>query len=167
MTILSGQTIRRLGILKPCADRTEQYGLSFGLGPAGYDLRLVLGDWDGTKVMTPRFDDNGGRFTLLQPGEFTLAAAMEHFTMPPDLLGIVHDKSSLARKGLSVFNTVIEPGWNGYLTLELSNKGPELLRLVEGQAIAQVVFHRLDETAEQPYDGKYQNQDYGPQVARG
>lgn len=165
--ILSGQSIRRLGILDPCADRTEANGLSFGLGPAGYDLRLVLGEWDGSKVITPRFEDERGRFTYLQPGEFTLAAAVEHFAMPSDILGIVHDKSSLARRGLSVFNTVIEPGWNGHLTLELSNKGPELLRLDEGQAIAQVVFHRLDEAAERPYDGKYQNQGYGPQAARG
>lgn len=165
--ILSGQSIRRLGILEPCADRTEQGGLSFGLGPAGYDLRLVLGEWDGSKVMTPRFEDERGRYTMLQPGQFTLAAAVEHFSMPSDVLGIVHDKSSLARRGLSVFNTVVEPGWNGYLTLELRNHGPELLRLDEGQAIAQVVFHTLDEAAEQPYDGKYQNQGFGPQAARG
>ena len=167
MSILSGQTIRRLNILEPCADRTQEHGLSYGLGPAGYDLRLVLGEWDGSKVMTPRFTDEKGRFTLLEPGQFTLGATVEHFTMPPDTLGIVHDKSSLARMGLTVFNTVIEPGWRGFLTLELRNNGPLLLRLDEGQAIAQVVFHRLDETAERPYDGKYQDQEFGPQAARG
>lgn len=167
MSILSGQTIRRLGILDPCADRTQDRGLSYGLGPAGYDLRLVLGDWTGDQTITPRFEDEQGKYTLLQPGDFTLAAAVEHFTMPADTLGIVHDKSSLARQGLTVFNTVIEPGWRGFLTLELRNNGPLLLRLDEGQAIAQVVFHRLDEVAERPYDGKYQDQGAGPQTARG
>jgi len=165
--ILSGQSIRRLGILDPCAERTQEHGLSYGLGPAGYDLRLVLGKEHGPMIKQPQQHMDDGWYLVLQPGEFTLAAAVEHFAMPSDVLGIVHDKSSLARFGLSVFNTVIEPGWNGHLTLELSNKGPEPIRLVEGQAIAQVVFHRLDEAAERPYDGKYQNQGFGPQAARG
>ena len=42
-------------------------------------------------------------------------SSIEFFNMPKYLVGIVHDKSSLARQGLSVFNTVIEPGWKGYL----------------------------------------------------
>lgn len=169
MSILSGQTIRRLGILEPCEERTQAHGLTYGLGPAGYDLRLVLGEFASSeRLIEPAFhDEYGERYLELIPGRFSLAAARERFCMPPDVLGIVHDKSSLARRGLSVFNTVIEPGWEGYLTLELRNHGPELLRLVEGQAIAQVVFHRLDEVAERPYEGKYQNQGYGPQVARG
>ena len=84
--------------------------------------------------------------------------------MPSDLLGLVHDKSTWARRGLSVFNTVIEPGWRGFLTLELVNHGQNSLRLVAGQGIAQVVFHVLDEPTEQPYpaEAKYQDQPYGP-----
>jgi dCTP deaminase len=164
--ILSGQTIRRLNILEPCAERTQERGLSYGLGPAGYDLRLVLGS-EPDPMIKKAYAHPDGRYCMLNPGEFTLAAGVERFTMPNDVLGIVHDKSSLARLGLSVFNTVIEPGWEGWLTLELSNKGPKPIRLVEGQAIAQVVFHRLDEPTERSYDGKYHNQAYGPQVARG
>jgi dCTP deaminase len=152
--ILSGQSIRARGILEPFAERTRERGLSFGLGPSGYDLRLVLeGDAPGWKLL---------------PGEFILAATLERFTMPRDLTGIVHDKSSLARLGLSVFNTVIEPGWRGWLTLELANKGPEPILLHRHQGIAQVIFHVLDAPAEQPYpeDGKYQDQEFGPQGAR-
>lgn len=159
--ILSGQTIRRLNLLEPCVDAGTFAGTSHGLGPAGYDLRLVLpkeGCWEGTQ----------GRITYLQPGEFLLAATQERFDMPNDLVGIVHDKSTWARRGLSVFNTIIEPGWRGWLTLELVNHGKELLELTEGQGIAQVVFHRTDEPVEQPYpaDGKYQDAGYGPQAAR-
>lgn len=152
MTILSGQSIQRRGILTPCYPRTAEGGLTYGLGPAGYDLRLVL--------------KNGRPMHWLNPGEFLLAAAEEYFSMPTDTLGIVHDKSSLARKGLSVFNTVIEPGWHGYLTLELINHGREPIELNAGQAIAQVVFHLLDEPTFQPYAGKYQHQEFGPQEAR-
>ena len=76
--------------------------------------------------------------------------------MPPNLVGIVHDKSTWARRGLSVFNTVIEPGWKGFLTLELVYHGVEPLHIPAGSGIAQVIFHRTSDHAE--YVGKYQNQ---------
>jgi dCTP deaminase len=155
MTVLSGQTIRRLGIVTPFVERTSEGGVTHGVGPAGYDLRVNLGD---------EFDD--GDECVIGPGRFQLAATLEHFTMPDDVLGVIHDKSSWARRGLCVQNTVIEPGWRGYLTLELTNHGLEHLVLTQGGAIAQVIFHRLDETAEHPYDGKYQDQEAGPQGAR-
>ena len=76
--------------------------------------------------------------------------------MPTNMLGIVHDKSTWARRGLSVFNTVIEPGWHGFLTLELVYHGNENLLIPAGSGIAQVIFHRTMEEAE--YTGKYANQ---------
>ncbi len=85
--------------------------------------------------------------------------------MPDNVMGIVHDKSSWARKGLTVQNTVIEPGWAGFLTLELTYHGESELFVHYGDPIAQIVFHRLDEITEQPYIGKYQNQERGPQEA--
>lgn len=63
-------------------------------------------------------------------------------------------------------NTVIEPGWRGHLTLELTMHGYDVLDLPRGCGIAQVVFHFLDEETEMPYDGKYQDQQAGPQEAR-
>lgn len=151
MTVLSGQTIRRLGIITPTMDRVEAYGLTYGLGPAGYDLGL---------------DFNEPWWHPIEPGQFMLAATIEHFRMPDDVLGVVHDKSSWARRGLCVQNTVIEPGWRGYLTLELTNHSHQVIQLIQGMPIAQVVFHRLDEPAERPYEGKYQDQQPGPQGAR-
>ena len=71
-----------------------------------------------------------------------------------------------ARLGLSVFNTVIEPGWRGYLTLELKNQGDRVLHIDCGDPIAQILFERLDVPTENPYSGKYQDQDAGPQPAR-
>lgn len=121
---------------------------SYGLSEAGYDIRIKQEiifepDHDVMKV-------NGRR------GRFTLASAIEEFQMPPHLVGIVHDKSTWARRGLSVFNTVIEPGWNGFLTLELVYRGEEYLHIPAGAGIAQVIFHEITDNAS--YDGKYQGQ---------
>lgn len=86
--------------------------------------------------------------------------------MPIDLLGRVADKSTLARRGLAVQNTIIEPGWRGYLTLELSNHGRDAIEIVAGMPIAQIIFDVLDEPAERPYAGKYQDQRAGAVPAR-
>ena len=103
---------------------------------------------------------------FLWPGRFILASTVEYFDMPNDLVGIVHDKSTWARRGLAVQNTVIEPGWRGYLTLELTMHAWRFQRIRAGTGIAQIMFHRLDQPAEKPYSGKYQNQERGPQPAR-
>jgi dCTP deaminase len=152
--ILSAQTIRQWCLhvrpmISPFIERTVTRGKTFGLSAAGYDVRIDL---------TPRV-------RLLMPGEFILASTIEHFELPALILGVVHDKSSWARRGLSVFNTIIEPGWRGYLTLELANHGHEEITLSHEDPIAQIVFHRLDKPTDQPYSGKYQDQARGPQPA--
>lgn len=146
--ILSGQSIRERDIFEPFSERTQFQGFSYGLSPAGYDVRIA--------------ED----IRVLHPGEFMLASTMERFSMPSDLMGIVHDKSTWARMGLAVQNTVIEPGWHGYLTLELTNHGSDMLCIRQGSGIAQIVFHQIDRHVEAAYDGKYQNQEAGPQRAR-
>ena len=93
---------------------------------------------------------------VYEPGNFCIASAIEEFDMPSHLVGIVHDKSTWARQGLSVFNTVIEPGWKGWLTLELVYHGWKELVIPAGAGIAQVVFHETSFPAS--YEGKYQNQ---------
>lgn len=156
--ILSGQSIRKRGILSPFHERTRAQGMTFGVGPAGYDVRVA-------------------EHVVLRPGEFALASTVEHFAMPDDVLGVVHDKSTLARMGLAIQNTVIEPGWHGHLTVELSNHNPWprdssylgrdhdplVLNLQPGAPIAQIIFHLLDEPTDLPYSGKYQNQPAGAQ----
>lgn len=144
--ILSGQSIRLRKIFEPFSERTTAGGMTFGLGPAGYDVRVAQ------SLTIPRHG-------------WTLASTLEKITMPDDLLATVHDKSTWARLGLAVQTTVIEPGWTGYLTLELSNHGAGLLNLEMGQPIAQIIFHQLDRPAEAPYNGKYQDQPDHPQPA--
>ena len=145
--IASAQTLRALKPVEPFEDRKVFEGMSYGLSSAGYDIRI--------------HEDR-----VIYPGKYDLAASLECFRMPDHLLGIVHDKSTWARRGLAVQNTVIEPGWKGFLTLELTNHGGEILRIKAGSPIAQIVFHLLDHPTEKPYTGKYQNQEAGPQIAR-
>lgn len=153
--ILSAQTIRAYcaqgQLVKPFHERTVVGGKTFGLSAAGYDVRV---EFKGP----PK-----GR--VLSPGAFILASTVEHFYMPTNILGVVHDKSSWARRGLTVQNTVIEPGWRGYLTLELTNHDTAPLTIDQGDPIAQIVFHFLDHPTMQPYAGKYQDQQRGPQEA--
>lgn len=147
--ILSAQSIREADIIRPFHESTDANGLSYGLGPASYDIRL---------------DQN----VTISPKGFALCSSMEQFTMPDDVLGVVHDKSTWVRKGICVQNTIIDPGWHGYLTIELTNHGlsPTSRLILAGSPIAQIVFHRLDENTTIPYSGKYQYQERGPQEAR-
>jgi len=144
--IASAQTIRNLAPIFPLKEKTIFNGMSYGLSAAGYDIRIA-------------------QTVIIPPHGFVLASAIEFFNITDQLLGIVHDKSTWARRGLSVFNTVIEPGWKGYLTLELKNQGDARLKIIAGSPIAQVVFHILDKPTELPYSGKYQNQSAGSQPA--
>lgn len=123
---------------------------SHGLSEAGYDIRIKQDIKFYPRNKAVAVDD------ILTVGSFTLASAIEEFQMPPHLVGVVHDKSTWARKGLSVRNTVIEPGWKGFLTLELVYDGPGELHIPAGSGIAQVLFHQTMVYA--AYDGKYQNQ---------
>ena len=144
--------------------KVREHGVSYGLSEAGYDIRIkqevVFDVFRGGAVVQAYLDKAGypaGR-------RFVLASAMEEFQMPTNMVGIVHDKSTWARKGLSVFNTVIEPGWKGFLTLELMYHGDEELIIPAGAGIAQVVFHRTSDAME--YTGQYQNQEDAPVSAR-
>lgn len=132
--------------ITPFRLRQVHNGKTYGLGPAGYDIRAA------EEVVIP-------------PGGFRLGSSMESFNMPSDLLAYVKDKSSWARQGLCVQNTVIEPGWNGFLTLEYTNHSDKEITIQAGDPIAQIIFHKLDFPTRQPYNGKYQNQEAGPQGA--
>lgn len=144
------------------ATKETAHGVSYGLTEVGYDIRIkqdvhFLRNSEGRREYI-RYDGEDDRENGI--GNFLLASAMEEFQMPPYLMGIVHDKSTWARRGLSVFNTVIEPGWNGFLTLELVHHGQQELFIPAGSGIAQVVFHDLTVMAH--YNGKYQNQEDKP-----
>lgn len=160
--ILSGKTIRELEIITPHEPKTRLYGMSYGESYAGYDIRLAK--MEHSHVLEGRSTLNYDDGNIYSPWNFSLGVTVEYFKMPKNILGVVHDKSSWARQGLSVFNTVIEPGWEGFLTLELVNHGWDSLLIKVGSPIAQVIFHYVDEPTE-GYDGKYQFAKQIPQEA--
>ncbi|MNY31589.1 Deoxycytidine triphosphate deaminase [compost metagenome] len=161
--IVNGEVLLSSAPVKGMMDHKRAFaGVSFGMSEAGYDLRIKQDIQFKAGVPGSMFVSvNGSDFI---PGRFTLASAIEEFQMPTNLVGIVHDKSTWARRGLSVFNTVIEPGWNGFLTLELVYHGSNDLVIPAGSGIAQVVFHATSAVAS--YDGKYQNQEDNPVEAK-
>jgi dCTP deaminase len=152
--ILSAQSIRRRCVehnpplIDPFGERdVSPDRRSFGLSPASYDVRI---DQD----------------VIVPPHGFVLASTIERFNMHDDLAGTVRDKSTWARVGLAVQNTHLDPGWCGYLTVELSNHSNTGIWISKNEPIAQIVFELLDLPTEQPYRGKYMNQERGPQTAR-
>jgi len=85
--------------------------------------------------------------------------------MTTTVLAQVCDKSIWARRGVAVQNTIIEPGWRGHLTLEITYARWHPLRICAGDPIAQIIFFRLEQPTDQPYRGRYQDQKSGPQPA--
>lgn len=104
------------------------------------------------------------RYTL-QPGSFVLACTLERVTLPAYLVGLVHGKSSLARQGLQVEAAgLVDPGFDGVITLELFNQTADPLVLLAGQAICQISFQLLDEAVQRPYGSVGLNSHYQGQT---
>lgn len=163
--IVNGQALIAAAPIKDMLDhKAKAHGVSYGLTEAGYDIRIKQDvTFAGPGARKVDVYDPGNTTTVF-PGRFALASAIEEFQMPDCLVGYVKDKSTWARKGLSVFNTVIEPGWRGFLTLELVYHGSNDLLIPAGAGIAQVLFHRIERPAS--YAGKYQGQPDMPVGAR-
>jgi len=109
---------------------------------------------------------------ILHPGEFVLGSTLERITLPDDLVARLEGKSSLGRLGLLIHSTAgfVDPGWDGHVTLELSNVANLPITIYYGMKIGQLSFMRLTEPAATPYgsDGlgsKYQGQQ-GPTPSR-
>ncbi len=109
---------------------------------------------------------------ILHPGEFVLGSTLERIRLPDDLVARLEGKSSLGRLGLLIHSTAgfIDPGWDGHVTLELSNVANLPITLYVGMKIGQLSFVQLTEPAENPYGAallgsKYQGQ-AGPTPSR-
>ena len=96
---------------------------------------------------------------VLLPGQFVLASTMEYFELPDNLTAFVEGRSSLGRIGLFIQNAGwVDPGFRGEITLELFNANRCAIELKAGRRVGQLVFAQLDDTALNPYAGKYQGQ---------
>lgn len=101
----------------------------------------------------------------LRPGAFVLATTAERVGVPDDLCAFLHGRSTLGRLGLTAHVTagLIDPGFHGQITLEISNVGPLTVTLHVGDAIGQLTFEQLDSAATRPYghaelSSRYQGQ---------
>jgi dCTP deaminase len=102
---------------------------------------------------------------FLNPGEFVLGSTVESVALPEDIVGRLEGKSSLGRIGLLIHSTAgyVDPGWQGHLTLELSNVAKLPITLYHGMRIGQISFLRLTSPVDRPYGSaglrsKYQGQ---------
>jgi dCTP deaminase len=109
---------------------------------------------------------------ILHPGEFVLGSTLERVAIPDDMVARLEGKSSLGRLGLLIHSTAgyVDPGWDGFLTLELSNVANLPITIYPGMKIGQISFFRLSTPAERPYGStetrsKYQGQ-RGPTASR-
>ena len=117
-------------------------------------------------------DPSGDEAFILHPGEFVLGSTLERVKVPEDLVARIEGKSSLGRLGLLIHSTAgfVDAGWNGQLTLELSNVASLPITLYPGMKIGQISFMQMTSPAENPYGSgevrsKYQDQ-VGPVASR-
>jgi len=114
--------------------------------------------------------EEGDEF-ILHPGDFVLGTTVERVEIPPDLIAHVEGRSSLGRLAIVVHATagLCDPGYEGQITLELSNLGTAPVALTPGMRISQLTFTELKTPADRPYGAergsKYQGQ-RGPQASR-
>ncbi|MBT3864462.1 dCTP deaminase [Candidatus Peregrinibacteria bacterium] len=96
----------------------------------------------------------------IPPKSFVLATIQEYVELPNDLTAFVEGRSSIGRMGLFIQNAGwVDPGFKGRITLEVYNANSLPIKLQKGRRICQLVFCKMDQAADNPYDGKYQGQD--------
>jgi dCTP deaminase len=180
--MFTGELPERCHVITPFVGRQEEKP-SRGLSCCGYDLTLgkTFKRYNSVKTIdcrNPPPDDFYEKIdiydvapdrdnpiakgaVLVEPNEFILGHTEEYIKMPRDLVGFIMDKSSLIRLGLCVFNTVIEPGWEGNITLEIKNNNHVPIIIEPGMGICQIMFAKLDGVPQSTYkelSGKYQGQ---------
>ncbi|MBI2886433.1 MAG: dCTP deaminase [Chloroflexi bacterium] len=127
---------------------------------------------EDTTDLTELVEIAGDTPFILHPNEFVLGSTLESITLPDDLVARLEGKSSLGRLGLLIHSTAgyVDPGWQGHLTLELSNVANLPVTLYYGMKIGQISFLRLTTPVDHPYGSKearsrYQGQ-RGPTPSR-
>ena len=189
MSVLPDHQIRRIAqrdrAIVPFTPMTVRDGLSWGLSSFGYDARLSHVGFslitDGDEEIDPkRFDDRHltplplhreGKesWFVLPPRSFGLGVTMEEFAIPLGMIAVPFPKSTYGRAGLTFKTIPAEPGWKGYLTLEIGNDTNRPMRVYAGEGICQIVFFEgvKPELSYADRSGKYQDQPHRPVSARG
>jgi len=179
MTILSDKYIKKFLkegkiIIDPLINPERQ------IQPSSVDLRIG-NEFKGFKIIKnpfidPKNPENIDSYMesvyvedeeafIIHPNEFTLATTLETVKVPHDLVARVEGRSSIGRLGITMHVTAgfIDPGFEGKITLEISNIGKMPVALYPGQRACQIVFETMTSPAEKPYghpdrDSKYMGQ---------
>jgi dCTP deaminase len=180
--VLSDRTIARLidegrigidpydeGLLQPSSVdvRVDRYFRVFRNHEHPYiDVKLPQ------EGLTEQVEIDDDRPFILHPGEFVLGSTLERISLADDLVARLEGKSSLGRLGLLIHSTAgfIDPGWDGHVTLELSNVANLPITIYHGMKIGQISFMQMTEPAAVPYGSsslgsKYKGQ-RGPTPSR-
>ena len=176
MTILSDKWIKKMSnnhnMISPFEEKQIRGNkISFGLSSFGYDAR-VSNEFKvftnvNSEVIDPKnfknsnFITRNGNECVIPPNSFALASTMEYFKIPDDVMVICLGKSTYARCGIIVNVTPLEPGWEGYVTLEFSNTTPLPAKIYANEGVAQFIFLKGNEKPEVTYadrNGKYMKQ---------
>jgi dCTP deaminase len=178
MSVLSDIEIKQLannsGMIVPFVDSLikNEAGikiLSYGLSSYGYDVRvdnkfflfnkknqeLVI---DPKNIDTEVFEEITCDVLTIPPNGFVLAKTVEYLKIPKDVISICVGKSTYARCGVIINVTPIEPEWEGYVTLEISNTTPLPVKIYANEGICQFLFLKASSVCEQSYldrSGKY------------
>lgn len=174
--ILADQQIRDLalnqGMITPFVEKQKNEGtISYGLSSYGYDARCseefkIFTNVDNALVDPKNFSENSfvsrsEDICVIPPNSFVLTHTVEYFRIPEDVLVVCLGKSTYARCGLIVNVTPLEPGWEGHVTLEISNTTPLPARVYANEGIAQFLFFKGSKPCETSYadrSGKYMGQ---------
>jgi len=181
--ILNDKEITAKHLLSPFQDFQVKQDLngnkliSYGLSSFGYDICLsdreikVFSNANKREVNPKNFDDfclvdsqifkdEYGEFFVLEGNTCALGVSRELFSIPDNVLGVCLGKSTYARCGILINITPLEPGWEGFLTIEISNTSPNNCRIYLNEGIAQLIFLEGNQPRVTYKDrqGKYQNQ---------
>lgn len=176
MTIQSDKWIRNMAksheMINPFQEnQIRDNKISYGLSSYGYDARVSNEFKIFTNVNSEVVDPKNFKQSnfiskkvsecIIPPNSFVLASTVEYFKIPNDIMVICLGKSTYARCGIIVNVTPLEPGWEGYVTLEFSNTTPLPAKVYANEGAAQFIFLKGNEKPEVTYadrDGKYMKQ---------
>lgn len=158
-------------MITPFREKLRDEGvISYGLSSFGYDatcgstFKLINPEFEG--ILDPKnVDENAfitieGDYCIIPPHGFALTYTNETFDIPEDIMSICMAKSTMARLGLVVGVTPLEPGWRGQVTIELSNTTDIPIKVYANEGICQFYFLQ-GSPSETPYNvrgGKYMDQ---------
>lgn len=160
------------GMIEPFEEKQKRGGaISYGLSSYGYDARcsdefMIFTNVDNA-IVDPKdfsqqsFVERKADICVIPPNSFVLTRTVEYFKIPDDVLVVCLGKSTYARCGLIVNVTPLEPGWEGHVTLELSNTTPLPAKVYANEGIAQFLFFKGSSPCETSYasrSGKYMGQ---------